>query len=537
MTSSSSSSSSSAMYANNTMTASPNADESAQNLFASPSGSAHNLFGTDSPPPQVFSSPQVPPSTRHNTASKAAALSAGTGAKMLGGFGASSGGFTGTGANDETPSGFDRSGLPASAIKGSRLNFSPAATDAAGIDESLQSLATPRLGLGEKQHSISSSISSSSASSSSGGDASSSSSSRVPHPPPSAILPFSASTTNYSSSSSFSTSSSSSSARFSESVMGPLASISSSYNPSSSFRPAARPPIDERALLAKAFFDLREYRRALWVLRAPGATAMAAADSSGMSVLIGVDPGTGVSDSSPLITFLRMYLVFLLGEKRKEEEMAEKSDPLLKAKVINRELSGLALALDAYCSAGRASEQGADPFCLYLQGIVHRELTNTEQAIVSLVESLNTYPCNWSAWQALAGLVTTKDQLMSLALRPHWITRFFFIETMLELPQSDVESDDVFSLIRSLTEDFPASSNLLAQTATAHYNARDYDQAQRTFEELREVDPYRLDGMDMYSNVLFVKNQKSALSFLAHAAVAVDKYRPQTCCIIGNYYR
>ena len=33
-----------------------------------------------------------------------------------------------------------------------------------------------------------------------------------------------------------------------------------------------------------------------------------------------------------------------------------------------------------------------------------------------------------------------------------------------------------------------------------------------------------------------MKECAARLSFLAHSAVATDKYRPETCCIVGNYY-
>lgn len=69
-----------------------------------------------------------------------------------------------------------------------------------------------------------------------------------------------------------------------------------------------------------------------------------------------------------------------------------------------------------------------------------------------------------------------------------------------------------------------------------HYNERDFDAAQEIFEEIRETDPDRLDQMDTYSNILFVKESKGALSYLAHNAVQSEKYCPETCCIIGNYY-
>jgi anaphase-promoting complex subunit 8 len=42
--------------------------------------------------------------------------------------------------------------------------------------------------------------------------------------------------------------------------------------------------------------------------------------------------------------------------------------------------------------------------------------------------------------------------------------------------------------------------------------------------------------MDTYSNILYVKECKAELSFLAHSAIKNDKYRAETCCIVGNYY-
>lgn len=40
----------------------------------------------------------------------------------------------------------------------------------------------------------------------------------------------------------------------------------------------------------------------------------------------------------------------------------------------------------------------------------------------------------------------------------------------------------------------------------------------------------------MLSNILFVKEALAPLSHLAHRAAATDKYRPETCCVLGNYY-
>jgi anaphase-promoting complex subunit 8 len=50
------------------------------------------------------------------------------------------------------------------------------------------------------------------------------------------------------------------------------------------------------------------------------------------------------------------------------------------------------------------------------------------------------------------------------------------------------------------------------------------------------MDPYRLDNLDTYSNLLYVQEMKTQLADLAHKVVLVDKYRVETCCVIGNYY-
>lgn len=46
----------------------------------------------------------------------------------------------------------------------------------------------------------------------------------------------------------------------------------------------------------------------------------------------------------------------------------------------------------------------------------------------------------------------------------------------------------------------------------------------------------RNQGMDVYSNILYVKEESAALSHLAHSTALNDKYRTETCCIIGNYH-
>lgn len=56
-----------------------------------------------------------------------------------------------------------------------------------------------------------------------------------------------------------------------------------------------------------------------------------------------------------------------------------------------------------------------------------------------------------------------------------------------------------------------------------------------TFHQLRALDPYRLDNLDTLSNLLYVKEKRVDLAYLAHHASEIDKYRVETCCVIGEF--
>lgn len=63
------------------------------------------------------------------------------------------------------------------------------------------------------------------------------------------------------------------------------------------------------------------------------------------------------------------------------------------------------------------------------------------------------------------------------------------------------------------------------------------DKAKEVFDGVRRADPFRLDGLDALSNVLFVQGDEAELARLAQRAVEVDRYRLETCCIVGNLHR
>lgn len=154
------------------------------------------------------------------------------------------------------------------------------------------------------------------------------------------------------------------------------------------------------------------------------------------------------------------------------------------------------------------------------------------QARKVLCEAVRLCPINWSAWLDLASLCGEKEEFDELSLPAHWVVDFFRAHVALE----NHHNDEAVEFYEHLGEMFPKSTYVLAQTALAQYNMRNFDEAQDLFEKLRSRDPHRLQNMDTYSNILYVKESKADLSYLAHTAVRNNKYKPETCCIVGNYY-
>mmetsp|Transcript_7752 Transcript_7752/g.8897 ORF Transcript_7752/g.8897 Transcript_7752/m.8897 type:complete len:472 (+) Transcript_7752:1083-2498(+) len=187
-----------------------------------------------------------------------------------------------------------------------------------------------------------------------------------------------------------------------------------------------------------------------------------------------------------------------------------------------------------------------------------------------LVESVLEFPLNWSAWLDLcevlvsgngsgnnnddikdnnnnkaAGTAITSsnieqevEQTLQPILATHYMYHFFCAHLMAHHHSAH---EDALILLERLYEPLPdqplfQSPHLKTQLAVVHYHLRELEQALMWFKETASDDMYSLDHKDVYSNILYVKEDRVALSHLAHEAVVIDKYRPETCCIVGNYY-
>lgn len=250
-------------------------------------------------------------------------------------------------------------------------------------------------------------------------------------------------------------------------------------------------------ILAKSFFDGRQYRRAAFTLR---------------------------NLHTSQAKFLRMFATYLDGEKRKEEqrqELADWTEPL------NSELDSLRSELTLL---NKGSELDAHLF--YLYGIVLRRLKMKKEASLALQRSISLFPYNWGAWLELAPLCETREDVESLAIEDHWMKTLF---TAHFLNETDA-ADHAREIYEKMLQIIPDSLFLKNQLALSLYNMRMFDEAQQLYEDILSKDKYCIDGADIYSNILYVKEDKVQLSMLANRCMEIDKFRLETCCVIGNYY-
>ncbi|QLL30277.1 hypothetical protein HG536_0A00940 [Torulaspora globosa] len=189
----------------------------------------------------------------------------------------------------------------------------------------------------------------------------------------------------------------------------------------------------------------------------------------------------------------------------------------------------------------------------YLKGILLKHDDNKSEASSCFLRSLSLYSYNWTCWVELLDCLSRSDE--SLLLLKH-------IESKLKLQsndnirsQSSIQDNAMMKFFRValfqefsgnvdvfleelhyLHSIFPNFTYLKAQNALINYNYMDYGNAESLFDQIVKSDPYRLDDLDTYSNILYVMQKHSKLAYLAQFTSHVDKFRPETCCAIANYY-
>ncbi|KAL4078447.1 hypothetical protein V8B97DRAFT_1937445 [Scleroderma yunnanense] len=181
-----------------------------------------------------------------------------------------------------------------------------------------------------------------------------------------------------------------------------------------------------------------------------------------------------------------------------------------------------------------------DPWLMFLKGLFLSRLNRREEAIESIIHSISGYPWNWSAWTLLGRCVGDAQELASLLpLLPlpasHPLMQLFQIKAMNDL-NSPTENELVLCDLLLGDDYFRENPWVMSLRACVLYHLHDFGQAEKQFEKILTVAPHRVDDIDIYSNILYVTENRLKLSRLAHEFLELDKDRPEVCCLVGNHY-
>ena len=184
-------------------------------------------------------------------------------------------------------------------------------------------------------------------------------------------------------------------------------------------------------LLAKSYFDTREYDRCAAVFLPPSIPAgglavyekskskpplstpqKGKATSKGYSRLQPINPFPKLSQKS---LFIALYARYLSGEKRKDEESEMVLGPADGGMTVNRELAELARGLEGYFYDQKlgGQEEQSEGWLEYLYGVVLAKNKNDDEAKAWLVKSINLYPYHWGAWHELNDLISSVEEVRS----------------------------------------------------------------------------------------------------------------------------
>ncbi|GAA5821685.1 hypothetical protein JCM11251_000969 [Rhodosporidiobolus azoricus] len=322
---------------------------------------------------------------------------------------------------------------------------------------------------------------------------------------------------------------------------------------------------DEQDLvaLAETYFRAHELLRASWVLRdCKGAKARWLRCYSKFLLVL---------PKPERLTF-RLSLSAQAGEKRLTDSLGELLGPSDKTSARGSGNPYTQELLDEMASWEEGEDKGfveADGGLMYLKALLflslppiaptpshsshlfshpsssstpstHQHLDLRLVALETLVKSVNLDPWNWSAWLKIAECLDGPEELEATLpfLPPSYPLLLFYVHATLEIHAANDILHDVLDELEAV---FPGRNGegcsvVTGMRALVHYHVREFDESTALFLTLQRTDPYRIDDVDILSNILYVSEKRAELASLAQEYTRVERARPEVCCLVGNYF-
>ena len=101
---------------------------------------------------------------------------------------------------------------------------------------------------------------------------------------------------------------------------------------------------------------------------------------------------------------------------------------------------------------------------------------------------------------------------------------------------SQFDSSKAIQVYLALPPKHLKSGYVLSSLGKCHFELAQYTLAIKYYEECREVEPHRVQGLEYYTTALWHHQQEVKLSMLSQELIEYDKNCPQTWCVAGNCF-
>uniref|UniRef100_A0A094ZUX2 Cell division cycle protein 23-like protein n=1 Tax=Schistosoma haematobium TaxID=6185 RepID=A0A094ZUX2_SCHHA len=320
-------------------------------------------------------------------------------------------------------------------------------------------------------------------------------------------------------------------------------------------------------LLARSCFDTQEYDNCAEIL------------SHNFEKPIHDNPKHFIDKYGHVYYFLYIYSRYMACEKRRANDSVEsrlvlKQDEETKSSCIsmakcNKELLSIKCEIEPYTSNINLSNEIrtvnkiGDSFLLYVHSLICLRLGIKETAASLLVQAINLNFYLWPAWYELVDLIENKEKMNCLNLPTDdecWMRYFFEAKVFLKLH----EGERALEILLKLSESgFSRSHNLQAEIGLAYNELRAMELAKKQFKQhglsvstknsvaLLGADPFgfiseQIKITTLGSYQVLIKHElnympagnaySTELAYLAHHCVNLDRYRAETCCVVGNFF-
>eukprot|EP00917_Polyrhabdina_sp_WS-2016_P016232 GHVP01035188.1.p1 GENE.GHVP01035188.1~~GHVP01035188.1.p1 ORF type:complete len:410 (-),score=65.05 GHVP01035188.1:1376-2605(-) len=255
----------------------------------------------------------------------------------------------------------------------------------------------------------------------------------------------------------------------------------------------------------KTLFDLKEYKRCY----------------SEMRFLLKKSPITLPDEC----VFIGYYARFIYLKKQSVEDIfVEKTDvstEIEKDKMKEKILIDMQNLLAEF-------KNTSDPYLLYLKAEIHFSCDEKEEAQDAAILSLSKAPYNWTCWK----IIQTREAIPS-GLNDSLLKYFSIIKLNIEQEILPAETTKIISTLERIL-----GKCYFLEDKKAHllYNCQEYERSKQMYRRITDIYPDRLDHFVTYSTIYYIENNLKDLTLLAHRASEIDKYRPEACAVIANYY-